>query len=169
MQQPIISMLIPTDTDITAVFCCFQVAAADWCLPREQLLCSEQRVVRIVRKILLEKGQLVSPRQVSMHMSGNERVETIVTIMRRLSAESVGIFYELYRRPPLKPLKRVFLKRPTSEIYIDLVRYGINASEYEDKFQQLNKYSLVCADNLVPDPQPTKPNQPMGGTAENVA
>ncbi|KAK2151105.1 hypothetical protein LSH36_375g02002 [Paralvinella palmiformis] len=148
------------------------VAANVWYPPREQLLCcTEQRVARIVRKILLEKGQLVSPRQVSMHMSGNERVETIVTIMRRLSAESVGIFYELYSRPPMKPLKRVFLKRPTAEIYVDLVRYGINASEYEDKFQQLNKYSLTCADSLTTttaDLHPGKPGHVVGGS-KNVA
>ena len=83
------------------------------------------------------------PRNVSMHMSGNERVDAIVAVMRQLADENLGVFHERYSIPPHRDVKRVFMKRPTYEIYDGLETYGIRLTEYEDKFQQHPQSSSI--------------------------
>jgi hypothetical protein len=65
-------------------------------------------------------------------------VETIVGVMRQLGEEKLGIFHERYSCPPLRTMKRIFIKRPTYEIHEGLENYGIRLSDYEDRFQQFS-------------------------------
>ncbi|KAK2151108.1 hypothetical protein LSH36_375g02072 [Paralvinella palmiformis] len=109
---------------------------------RAQSECSEDVVIR---NILLCKGRLSTPRNVTMNIRGRQNTTEILHVMEKLDREGVGQLVKQDVPGPvwyLTPsrVKAVFLKKPANEILDSLIKYKINVIQYE------SRYSMVVKD-----------------------
>ena len=116
--------------------------------PRAQSECSEDVVIR---NILLCKGKLSTPRNVTMNIRGRQNTTEILHVMEKLDREGVGLLVKQDVPSPvwyLAPsrVKAVFLKKPAAEIMDSLIKYKINVIQYESRYsmdvkEQENNYN----------------------------
>ena len=90
----------------------------------------------LTRKILLSKGNMVTPRLVSMSCAGKCSVNLVIGEMNRLSAEGSGYYYPEYICPEKGSTRKVFIKRPTEEMQDTFIRYGISQDEYDYRYNE---------------------------------
>ena len=89
----------------------------------------------LVRNILLSKGKISVPWQISMRIRGKRKASEIIPVMQILADEGLGSLVHLvsggnYNGKP----RQVFIKKAADEVAEGLVKYCISLKEYNERY-----------------------------------
>lgn len=87
----------------------------------------------IIRRILLFKGNEVTPSMICMNVNGRWKSDDIGKVMQSLSKLGIGRYFQ---KGPLSP-RTVFIKKPGLEIVLYLKQQGIPLSFYTNRYNML--------------------------------
>ena len=87
-------------------------------------------VEKIAQKILLSKGPMVTPRLVNSALAGKHSVSEITEVMKLLTGEGLGVYYDAYVGERCSNRRKLFIKRPPDEITAGLEKYGAIPEAY---------------------------------------
>jgi hypothetical protein len=87
----------------------------------------------LVRNILLSKGRMSVPWQISMRIRGKRKASEIVPVMQILADEGLGALVHLSSGYSGKP-RQIFIKKEAEDVVAGLMKYCISLQEYKERY-----------------------------------